>query len=165
MTDHQSLDNLQEQRRTTKLQRKAMEKMVGLQFHIKYKKGYENRAADALSRVAHLMATTTVSACTPTLVQEVLNSYATDTHAQTLLAQLAISSPDTKGYALEEGLICYKGWLWIGHNSALQTKVISVMHSSAVGGHSGIHATYQRVKQQFYWAGIKQQVEEWVKQC
>jgi hypothetical protein len=61
LTDHKSLANLQDQQLTTELQRKAMAKMVGLQFHIKYKKGSENGAADSLSRVAHLMATTALS--------------------------------------------------------------------------------------------------------
>jgi transposase InsO family protein len=142
-----------------------MAKMVGLQFQIRYKKGIENGAADSLSRVAHLMAISTVSYCRPDWAQEVINSYATDVKAQELLVQLAVLSPNSKGYALEEGLIRYKGRLFIGNNSALQTKLISAMHSSAVGGHSGVRATYQRVRKQYYWPGIKQQVEDWVKQC
>jgi hypothetical protein len=80
------------------------------------------------------------------------------------LTQLAIASPDDKGHELHEGLIKYKGRLWIGNNSALQTKLISAMHSSAMGGHSGVRATY-RVRKQYYWKGIKLQVEEFVKQC
>lgn len=165
ITDHKSLVNLQEQHLGTDLQRKAMAKMVGLQFHFKYKKGVDNAAADSLSRVAHLMATSTVSYCRPDWAQEVINSYSTDPNAQELLAQLAILSPDSKGHSLEEGLIRYKGRLWIGNNSALQTKLISAMHSSAVGGHSGVRATYQRVRKQYYWPGIKKQVEDWVRQC
>ena len=147
LTDHKSLANLRDQQLITELQRKAMAKMVGLHFQIKYKKGCENGAADALSRVAHLMTATTVSSCRPDWVQEVINSYATDATSQELLSQLAIVSPDSKGYSLEEGLIKYKGRLWIGNNSALQTKLISAMHSSAVGGHSGIRATYHRIRQ------------------
>jgi hypothetical protein len=165
LTDHKSLANLQDQQLTTELQRKAMAKMVGLQFHIKYKKGSENGAADSLSRVAHLMATTALSYCRPAWAQEVINSYVPDSKAQELLTQLAIVSPDKKGHELHDGLIRYKGRLWIGNNSALQTKLISAMHSSAVGGHSGVRATYQRVRKQYYWSGIKNQVEEFVKQC
>jgi hypothetical protein len=50
MTDHQSLCHLQDQTLSTELQRKAMRKLVGLQFMFAYKKGVENKAADALSR-------------------------------------------------------------------------------------------------------------------
>jgi hypothetical protein len=105
LTDHKSLVNLQDQQLTTELQRKAMAKMVGLQFHIKYKKGIENGAADSLSRVAHLMAASAISYCRPEWAQEVINSYATDSKAQELLTQLAIVSPDKKGHQLHEGLI------------------------------------------------------------
>ena len=51
-------------------------------------------AADALSRVAHLMSLQVVSSVQPAWIQEVLNSYTTDTQAQQLLTRLAISSPD-----------------------------------------------------------------------
>jgi hypothetical protein len=99
-----------------------------------------------------------VSEVTPKWMQEVLNSYSTDSQAQQLLSQLAITSPDEHGYTLDKGLIKYKGKVWIAANSALQTKLISAMHSSAIGGHSGTKATYQRIKKLFYWKGIKSDV-------
>ena len=55
--------------------------------------------------------------------------------------------------------------MWIGHNSALQTKIIAACHSSALGGHSGTAATYYRLKKHFAWKGMKQDVEAFVKQC
>jgi hypothetical protein len=36
----------------------------------------------------------------PVWIQEVSNSYATDKHAQELLAQLALVSPNEQGYSL-----------------------------------------------------------------
>lgn len=50
-TDQKSLAFLDEQRLTTPWQHKALIKLLGFQFKICYKKGVENRAADALSRV------------------------------------------------------------------------------------------------------------------
>jgi hypothetical protein len=52
-TYHKSLCHLQDQSLSTEMLRKAMTKLVGLQFKLKYKKGAENRATDALSRVSH----------------------------------------------------------------------------------------------------------------
>ena len=63
ITDHRSLCHLQDQQLITDLQRKAMAKMVGLQFQFKYRKGSENNAADALSRVGHLYTITAVLTC------------------------------------------------------------------------------------------------------
>jgi hypothetical protein len=85
LTDHKSLCNLSDQQLTSDLQRKAMAKLVGLQFQFKYKKGSENSVADALSRINHSAALQAISVCKPDWVQEVLNSYTTDTHMTALL--------------------------------------------------------------------------------
>lgn len=50
LTDHKSLIHLGEQRLHEGLQQKAFIKLLGLQYKILYKKGLENKAADALSR-------------------------------------------------------------------------------------------------------------------
>ena len=62
-----------------------MTKLVGLQFSIQYRKGVENTAVDALSRVAHLFATQSVTVSKPMWVQEVLNSYSVDPVAISML--------------------------------------------------------------------------------
>jgi hypothetical protein len=95
VTDHKSLAYLTEQNLHSEIQRKVMTRLMGLQFKIIYRKGIENVAVDALSRVAHLMAVQAVSSVQPAWIQEVLNSYTTDPQAQQLLKQLAISSPDS----------------------------------------------------------------------
>ena len=53
----------------------------------------------------------------------------------------------------------------MGSNSALQTKLIADFHSSAVGGHSGVQAFYQKIKRLFFRSGMKHDVETFVKQC
>ncbi len=39
------------------------------------------------------------------------------------------------------------------------------MHASSLGEHSGMNHTYKRMKQLFYWPGMKQEVEERVRNC
>jgi hypothetical protein len=121
--------------------------------------------ADALSRVGHLLTTALLSEVKPTWILEVTNSYATDTEAQKLLQQLALASPNEPGYSLSQGIIRRGQQIWVGNNSAIRTKIITTFHSSVLGGHSGIQATYLRVKKHFYWKGIKHEVESFVKQC
>jgi hypothetical protein len=98
-------------------------------------------------------------------IQEVINSYITDADAQRRLTELAIQSPDEHGYELHQGIIRFQGRVWVGSNSALKTKLISAFHSSAVRGHSGADATYQRVKRLFAWPGLKSQITDFVRQC
>ncbi|WVZ90652.1 hypothetical protein U9M48_036935 [Paspalum notatum var. saurae] len=154
LTNHKSLSYLTEQTLHSDMQRKAMAWLMGLQFTIVYKQGKENTAADALSRVGHAFSLTTFSAVQPQWLQEVANSYMTDSHAQHLLARLALSSPDSAGYSLQNGLIYQHGRLWIGNNAALCTKIIAALHSSAIG----TQVTYHRVKQHFVWSGLKQDI-------
>ena len=141
-----------------------MAKSMGLQFKFQYRKGADNCAADALSRVGHLLSIHALSLCQSNWMQEVANSYETDAQAQELLQQLTVHSPDEKGFTLHMGLIRFKGRLWIGANFALRTKLISALQDSALGGHSGASNTYQHVKKLFAWTGLKTVVEEYAKQ-
>jgi hypothetical protein len=93
----------------------------------------------------------------------VINSYITDQHAQDLLAQLAVTSPNEQGYSLHQGIIRQGSQIWVGDNSALRTKLISAFHSSVLGGHSGVQTTYLRIKKMFAWRGIKTNVDSYVK--
>lgn len=165
ITDHKSLCNLQDKQLATDLQRKTMAKLVGLQFKFRYRRGSENGAADALSHVGATLNLHALSICQPAWVQEVANSYATDADAQQRLARLAIHSPDDDGFELYKGLIRKQERLWISKNTALRTKIISALHDSAIGGHSGATATYQRIKKLFVWEGLKADVTYYVRQC
>lgn len=101
ITDHKSLAYLNEQNLHSGMQRKAMARLMGLQFKIVYRQGKHNAAADALSRVAHLLAIQAVSTVQPAWIQEVLNSYATGPQAQLLLSKLVITTTDDSGFSLE----------------------------------------------------------------
>ena len=81
VSDHKSPAHLNEQNLHSEMQRKALTRLMGLHFKIVYRQGKENVVADALSRVAHLMSLQDVSLVQPAWIQEVLNSYTTDTQA------------------------------------------------------------------------------------
>ena len=110
-----------------------MTKLMGLQFRVVYKQGKDNVVADALSRMAHVMAMTSVGEVQPMWIQEVLNSYTTDNEAQEWLAKLSIQSPDEMGYRLQRGLIRKGNLIWVGNNTALKTKIVAAMHDSVLG--------------------------------
>jgi hypothetical protein len=96
-----------------------MVKLAGLQFTLQYKRGPENKAADALSRMGHSCLTQSTSVVVPIWIQEVINSFSMDPDAQKLLQELSLVSPNSEGYILSQGLIRFKKKVWARANSAL----------------------------------------------
>lgn len=68
-------------------------------------------------------------------------------------------------YSYTDGILKYKGKIYIGNNADFGAQVINYMHSSSIGGHSGIQGTYQKVQQVFLWPGLREQVKRLVSQC
>jgi hypothetical protein len=63
---------------------------------------------------------------------------------------IALSSSATpsnsRGFSLQDGLLHYKGHVWVGTNVLAQNHILQALHCSGVGGHSGVRPTYERIK-------------------
>jgi hypothetical protein len=119
----------------------------------------DNKVADALSRVTQAPSyeISAISIVKPLWLQEIQESYTIDPQVAKLLSELSISSP-VGLYSLKDGLIRYKQRIWVGSQPNLQHKILSSLHASAIGGHSGSEVTYKRIKQLFAWFKLKQSV-------
>jgi hypothetical protein len=165
-TDHSSLTQLNEQCLHTPWQQKVYTKLIGLQYKIVYRKGSDNAAADALSRLPRPSADCfAVSHCSPAWLHDVVAGYDNNPTAQQLLTSLSVQSDDSGPFSPRQGVIRYNGRVWLDGNSELQQRVLQAMHDSAIGGHSGIPVTYDRLKQLFYWPGMKSVVQAYVHSC
>jgi len=60
------------------------------------------------------------------------------------------------GYTLTDGVIRYKE----AHQA-----VMLALHASGLGGHSGMTATYQKVKSLFFWPNMKADIQHYVSNC
>lgn len=89
------------------------------------------------------------------LLQEVVQGYEQDTYTSQILAELVVHPTARKHFSLSQGLLRYKGRIWIGNNTQLQHRIIDELHSSPMGGHSGIPVTYRRAKALFAWPSMK----------
>ncbi|KAL0411857.1 UNVERIFIED_CONTAM: hypothetical protein Slati_3775400 [Sesamum latifolium] len=47
----------------------------------------------------------------------------------------------------------------VGSHGEIRSRIIKAIHDSALGGHSGINGTYQRLKLLFYWPKLKEEVQ------
>jgi transposase InsO family protein len=53
----------------------------------------------------------------------------------------------------------------IGNDCELQQQIISALHDSSIGGHSGFLVTYKRLKNLFAWQGMKAATQSFVQSC
>ncbi|XP_066317156.1 uncharacterized protein [Miscanthus floridulus] len=105
-TDHRSLLHLTEQRIATKLQQKALLKLMDLQFKIIYKQGVNNQAADALSRCYHndsVNSVMAVSVSNPACLDRVRQGYQDDPTALKLLEDFEHSNGSVGTFTLKDG--------------------------------------------------------------
>jgi hypothetical protein len=164
-TDQRSLIHLGDHKFKTPIQQKAFFKLMGFQYKIVYKKGVSNQAADALSRrppTSHSFAMSTIQ---PKWLQTVVDNYSQDPHAQQLLTELAVTGSTDTGFCLKEGVIWYKNRIWLGAFGEAHRAILLAMHSSAIGGHSGIQGTYQRIKKLFFWPHMKKDITSYIQSC
>lgn len=122
--------------------------------------------ADALSRRPHDSPSIwALSTCVPSWSSAIIQGYDQDHEAQELLTKLAVNTNVAPHFSLRDGLLRYKNRIWLGNNLLLQTQVMTALHTSPVGGHSGFPVTYSRLKQLFAWKGMMKAIKTFVSCC
>lgn len=65
------------------------------------------------------------------------------------------------GLAIEQGILKYKGRTVLPKGCAIIPTLLQEYHGSPVGGNSGSYKTYQRLAADWFWQGMKRQVQQW----
>lgn len=123
-TDHKSLLHLENQKVVSKVQQKALLKLMDLRYKIQYKKGVTNAAADALSRVMEEPAVLAISLSTPAWLNRLQQGYEEDAETKQLLSELSLHKENSKGFSLNNGIIRKKGRIWVGNNVLAQQHIV-----------------------------------------
>ena len=124
-TDHQSLKHLLQQRITFPGQHAWLAKLMEYDYDISYKKGRDNVAADALSRIhsGELLALA-VSSISTGLMEDIKKSWENDPKLAQLIAQLQGQELLHSLYNWKEGQLTRRGRLVVGDDKGLQTRII-----------------------------------------
>lgn len=165
-TDQKSLTHLNEQRLNTPWQQRVFVKLLGLQYRIEYKRGAENSAAGALSRRSHdAQHLLSLSVASPKWIAEGVQSYTKDNYASSLISTFSVDPKAVPNFTLSNGILRFKNKIWIGADPSLHHRILSSLHDSPMGGHSGIPGTLRRLRQYFSWKGMKSVVHSFVNAC
>jgi hypothetical protein len=142
-------------------------KILGYDFEIVYKKGKQTVVADALSRkdedVEALL-------CVILIIQldwiiEAMGEWKNDENVWTRIQRLQQESSASDTFAWKNDSLWYKDCLYLCKNFQLKQKILLELHTSLVGGHLGFLKTYHRVNKEFFWDGLKTDVQRFVKEC
>jgi hypothetical protein len=107
----------------------------------------------------------TLPSTIPLWINEVLDSYIEDKKCKELEEQLRISPTAIPNFTLVNGILQYKGKIFIGSTTDVRKKLLESFHNSALGGHLGERVTYSKLKSLFYYHGMKGDTSEYVKSC
>lgn len=77
-------------------------------------------------------------------------------------AALLQGAASLKGYTLQRDQLLFKGRLVIRKHSPLISSLLHEFHGSKIGGHSWVLKTYKRLAMEFYWKGMRRDVDSFV---
>ncbi|KAL0309707.1 UNVERIFIED_CONTAM: Transposon Ty3-G Gag-Pol polyprotein [Sesamum radiatum] len=129
-----------------------------------YRKGCENKAADALSRREHPECAA-VTVVIPNWVTDIVRSYDGDDEFLPVIQAKSIDDAAYPMFSLQGGVLRKEGRICVGKNTDVRRRIVQVLHDSSIGGHSGINGTYQRVRSMFFWGKLKEDVVQWIQSC
>jgi hypothetical protein len=84
---------------------------------------------------------------------------------QKLLSKLEQPASSIKRLTWDGDLLRYKRQIWVGGNVSMHQTILQTLHESAIGGHSGVQATLQHVRQLFAWPKMRTTIQDFVDTC
>jgi len=159
-TDHRSLKFLWDQAIATEAQQKWLLKLMGYDFLIEYKKGQDNRAADALSRQTE-GTLSALSAPIPHWIEPIQQEVQQNPDLIALTER--IQQQELQGpWHLQNGLIYFKGRIYLNSTSPITAAILSEFHNRT---HEGYQKGLKRIRSIFYWSKMKPQLRHFIKNC
>lgn len=167
LMDHKSLKDLMSQVIQTTEQQVYLSKLLGYDYCIQYKAGKSNMVADALSRILDAQGAHYFILSMPNFIflDQLCQTMLADPDFQALSNAIQNNPQANADYKLREGLIFFKEKIWIPPTCNFKHLLVEEFHNTPLGGHMGINKTLSRLQSNFYWQGMRKDVQEFVAQC
>lgn len=135
---------------------------MGYDFTMEYRAGCLNKAADALSRMTHEdPSLNAISSPRSTLLDTIREELTGSSELLGLYDKVKVGDLDSD-CQVQDGLLLFKGRIYLLQNSPLLPTILSAYHDSA---HEGIQKTLHRIRGDFYWKGMKTNIAAYVVAC
>ena len=72
---------------------------------------------------------------------------------------------DRAVYSVQEGLVYFRKNLLISRHSNLKKQLLHEFNATRVGGHTGVDRTHFRLGVNFFWQGMRQDVNQFFTAC
>jgi len=150
-TDHNPLTFIDKIKSNSRIVRWKL-KMAEYDYQIKYKPGRFNNA-DFLSRTSH-----EVNILDTLSLETIIKEQKSDPEVQSIKQQSNYGVIDGVIYNLKKGkrLLVPK---------SLRNEILELNHNHKLSGHLGFRKTYNKIKTNYIWPGLKNSVEIWVNNC
>jgi hypothetical protein len=168
ITDHSGLRYLFDQPKLNARQARWMALLSEFDFEIKHIKGKENRVVDALSRSVKMIHLAAISTCETDVGERVKSAQEIDAFFETVKSYLEQEPTRLKyeGYQLlNDGLLTYKGRLYILNCDDLKRFMMVELHKRPYIGHPGYQKMITATKKLFYWSGLKKDMADYLAKC
>jgi transposase InsO family protein len=176
-TDHRPFEKLNVTQ--TKTLNRLQQKMLEHDFEIRYIKGEENVIADYLSRTAGVACASVFSESHETIRNMQLNCPQVGPWMRAAMGDLTVPRDKLSLYQdnfqMDNRGLWYKRATRKGIQDAgelrlvapvyLRQKLVQEAHNSIIGGHTGIFKTAERIMAEFWWPGMREDVQKHVSQC
>jgi hypothetical protein len=160
-TNHYSLKYLLDQRLATIPQHHWVGKLLGFDFLVEYRSGATNVVADALSRRNEEGEVMAILAPRFDFIERLRHAQATDPALVAIHDGVRVGTR-TAPWALVDGMVAFKGCLYIPLASPLLQEILAAVHND---DHEGIHRTLHRLRRDFHFPNIRRSVRDFVKAC
>jgi len=146
--------------------------LAAYDYEIVYIKGVTNVVADALSRrptTSDVQVSSVVSDVDSQFLAKIKKAYSLDSFSRDVIARLQSGQRIKKlRYALADDVLwaCRaKGTRLLYVPTPLRKEVLMLCHDHVMSGHTGVHNTYEKIKRQFWWPLLQNDVKEYVLSC
>lgn len=142
-------------------------RLMGYDYHIQYRSNIHNQAADALSRLPEQDPSMFMILSVPclTFMEELrrqLDSHPEYQHQRQNVRDCPAKHPE---FSITHDLVLNRGRIWLPWGLPIISTLLTEYHAMPTGGHIGVAKTLAHITENFYWPGLRDDVNQFVANC